>query len=159
MTGRKSMRTRRRSHHIAAETIEEPLDDMLKASKPQTKRQRRLTAHQRATNAQVDGLKQQLQAPKPAAVPAPKNVVDVLLEPKVEPNPAPPAARQILNHSSSSSDSEEEDEEPSYHNPGYISSGSSRKMAPGKRIKWRAAISDGDIIRKDLSLAFLFASM
>jgi hypothetical protein len=155
------MRTRRRSHHIAAEIIEEPLDDTLNAGKPQAKRQRRLTAHQRGTNAQVGGLKQQLQAPKAAtvaAVPAVKNVSDVCIGPKAEAEPAPPVFRHIFNQSSSSIDSEEE-EDPSYHHSGYLSSGSSRKMAPGKRIKWRSAISEGDTIRQDLSLAFLFASL
>jgi len=154
------MRTRRHSHHIAAENIEEPLDDILKASKPQAKRQRRLTAHQRGTNVEVGGLKQQLQAPKAAAaaaIPAQKDVLDIHLEPKGETKPAPPFVRQKLNHSSSSSGSAEEEEDPSYHHSDYVSSGSSRKMAPGKRIKWRSAISEGDNIKKDLSSAFLFA--
>jgi hypothetical protein len=150
------MRTRRRSHHIAAETVEEHLDDLPKACKPQTKRQRRLTVQQRGTNASLGGLKQ-LPAPKAAAAPALKKPVDPPVEPKVEAKPAPPVAPQILNNSSSLSEDDDEDDEPSC--PGYISSGTSARMVPGKRIKWRSAISEGDIIRQDLSLAFLFATL
>ena len=37
---------------------------------------------------------------------------------------------------------------------GYISSGTSTKIAPGKRIKWRHAIKEEDSVRQNLSIAF-----
>jgi hypothetical protein len=141
-----------------AETIEEPIDDLPMASRHQSKRQRRLTAHQRGTNAAAGGLKQ-LPAPKPApvaAAPALKPVSHVPVEPKIEEEPAPPVARQIVSESFVESD--REDEEPVSSHKRYISSGSSRRMAPGKRIKWRSAILESDIIRQDLSFAFLWAT-
>lgn len=155
------MRTRRRSHHVAAETIEEHVDDLPQANKP-SKRQRRLTAHQR-TNAALVGLKQ-LQAPNPAAaaaVPAPKQAPNPPVAQKVEEKPAPREPEKPKESSSMSDSDTDSDFEPSsrYNQAGYISSGTSAKMAPGKRIKWRTAISEGDIIRQDLSLAFLFASL
>ena len=156
------MRTRRRSHHVAAETIEEHVDDLPQANKP-SKRQRRLTAHQRGTNAALGGLKQ-LQAPKAAAaaaVPAPKQVPNPPVAQKVEEKPAPREPEKPKDSSSMSDSDTESDFEPSsrYNQAGYISSGTSAKMAPGKRIKWRTAISEADIIRQDLSLAFLCASL
>lgn len=36
----------------------------------------------------------------------------------------------------------------------YISSSSSHKIAPGKRIKWRHAIREEDSVRQNLSIAF-----
>ena len=133
------MRLSIRSEQIAAESVDKT-EKRTSASQANRKRQRRLTNHQRGANASLQVLKNAadlLQQPAPA-VKADKCRKKAAAAPAPRQKPVDKLPHDAFMDL-----------------VGYISSEDNRKMAPGKRIKWRTAIPEEDQIRQNLTDAFL----
>ena len=143
------------------------------------KRQRRLTAAQHVNKQSLEALKQGPAVDAAVlvqeAAPVPEEVHEVQPDPAPAPAPAAQPAAQLPHPprdlAADSDDSEDEAASSSWDDSdsvcsdeddasnagvaGYQTAGPSLKVAPGKRIKWRTAILEDDLVRQNLSFRFL----
>jgi hypothetical protein len=124
------------------------------------KRQRRLTAAQRAPQPDAAAKPDQTSAEKCTQRLRAEIMKNFRAQLSAEaaaralipaaPAVAPPAAAAPVERAGSSGSDDSDSEEEA----GYQSAGPSLKVAPGKRIKWRGAIHEDDVVRRDLGSMF-----